>query len=114
MAYSANVTYSGNGPTATGQILADRASAGNMARVLYGSATFTSDGSATATLNYIDGTQALPFSPSAIIATINGGTSAAKSCKIVDNADGGKTATVTFDSTLANTTTAIVGLILVK
>jgi len=43
MAITSNVAYSGNGPTATGQIIADRTDAGNFARTLIGSVTFTGD-----------------------------------------------------------------------
>ena len=72
-----NASYLGQAPTKTGQILANALS-GSDARTLYATATAISDGSDTNfTVNWIDGTQVLPFTPSAVLATRNGGTAAA-------------------------------------
>jgi hypothetical protein len=106
MAVTNVLSYSGNGPTAAGQVLADRASAGNSAQTLFGSVTFTLDGAATTSvINYIDGVAALGFKPSAIIFAKNGGSeSTAAVVKIVDNNDGlGATATLSAAGTNANT-----------
>lgn len=68
MANSANVAWQGNGPTKTGQIAAQRDGAGDAARALRGLATVTTGDAATATvtINFIDGTQVLGFTPSAV------------------------------------------------
>lgn len=113
---AANVTYSGNGPTQTGQILADAALRGNFARTLFGTATFTGDAaSSTAILNYIDGTAVLGFAPTAVIAQRIGGAATATIgvVSVADNADNGKTATVTFTGTV-NAATLQIGLIIAK
>jgi hypothetical protein len=67
-------TYLNAGPSFTGQILA--ASASLQQELAYiGTATFVLDGTlTTATLNFIDGTQALPYTPSAVAAMVVGGT----------------------------------------
>lgn len=95
-----SASYIGTGPTASGQILA--LGPGGLKELAYiGTATFTGDGaSTTATLNYIDGTASLPFTPSAILAVRSGGAATASvsvvSC--ADAANGNKTATVTFSA----------------
>lgn len=111
-----NIAYSGNGPTATGQILADRADAGNFARTLIGTFTVTLDGAATSfTLNYIDGTAVLGYAPSAILWAKTGGTEGtAVVQKIVDAGDNGKTATVTLSAAGTNTNTLIYSLLVAK
>ena len=112
---AANVSYSGNGPTASGQILADRADAGNFARTLVGSITWTGDGSTlTAVGNYIDGTNTLGFQPSAILFSQNGGAdTTGRILKIADNADSGKTFTATF-ATAPSAATIQFGLVILK
>ena len=68
-----NAVYSGQGPTKTGQILASQLS-GDESRMLVGTATITGDTSLTAfDVNFIDGTQVLPFTPSAVLCTRTGG-----------------------------------------
>ena len=68
MANSANVAWQGNGPTETGQIVAQSGLAGAAAQSLFGLATVTTGDAATATvtINFIDGTKTLPFTPSAV------------------------------------------------
>lgn len=110
-----NATYLGGGPTAGGQITNLGGTAGRFSQSLVFTATFTGDGtSTTATLNYIDGTQALSYTPSAILANRTGGNDAgAHAAWVADNNDGGKTATVTFTTAPTSTDTVqIVGLIL--
>lgn len=68
-----NATYLTQGPAATGQIIANNEKS-STELALVGTATFTLDGATTsATLNFIDGTQTLPFTPSAVLATVVGG-----------------------------------------
>lgn len=113
---AANMAFSGNGPSASGQILASRSDQGNMARRLVGSVTFTGDGASTsAVLNYIDGTATLGYLPSAIVATRNGGNAAASISvvSVVDNGDQ-KGATVNFSAAPAGAATVIIGLVLEK
>jgi hypothetical protein len=67
-----NLTYIGGGPTKTGQIVAQRSDSGK--RILRGYGTATLDGSATSfTVNLIDGTEILPFTPSAANIAVCGG-----------------------------------------
>ena len=62
-------TYQGTGPTQTGQIIVfGNSDEQNLA--YRGTAQATLDGSLTAfTVNWIDGTKTLPFTPSAVICT---------------------------------------------
>ena len=72
-----NIVYDGQGPTATGQVLAQQALAGQGARLLPFTASVVLDGSLTSfSLNYIDGTATIP-TPQGIILTMCGGTAAA-------------------------------------
>lgn len=94
-----NLTYDGQGPAYTGQVVAQAPNAGNFTQTLVGTATFTGDAaSQTAVLNYIDGTAALSFTPSAVLGFRIGGAATATIgvISVTDNADGGKTATVQF------------------
>jgi hypothetical protein len=110
-----NVAYSGTGPTATGQIIADRADAGNFSRTLIGTFTVVLDGSLTSfTLNYIDGTAVLPFNPAAIFWSKIGGTeSTASVVKVVDGGTGAG-ATVTLSAAGTNANTLIYSVMLCK
>lgn len=111
---AANVSYSGTGPTASGQVLADRGDAGNFCRTLVGTATFVLDGSlTTATLNYIDGTASLGYNPAAILFCKTGGTASIVVNSIVDGGNG-QTATVTFSGAGTNAQTVILSLMLLK
>lgn len=102
-------------PQFTGQVLAS--GPGSAAEFAYiGFATFTGDAaSSTATLNYIDGTQALPFTPSAIIACRVGGAATATIgvVSVVDAANANKTATVQFTGTV-NAATITIAFIILK
>jgi len=110
-----NATYLPSGPTATLQILA--AGPGSSQEIAYiGIATFTGDAaSSSATLNYIDGTAALSFTPSAILACRVGGAATATIgvVSVVDAGNANKTATVQFTGTV-NAATIIVGFIILK
>src|SRR3972149_5499853 len=68
-----NAVYSGQGPAKTGQIVASLLS-GDQSRLLFGTATVTGDGASSVfNVNFIDGTQVLPFTPSAVICQRVGG-----------------------------------------
>lgn len=83
---------------------------------LIATATFTGDGSTTsATLNYVDGTATLSFTPSAIFcARIGGNDTAAGIPYAVDNADSGKSCTVNFTVAIANTKTQKIAVIICR
>lgn len=72
-----NADYIGDGPTKSSQVLAANLS-GDVARTLYGTAEVTGDGAATTfNVNFIDGTETLPFTPSAVICSRVGGAATA-------------------------------------
>src|SRR5437868_1491918 len=79
-----------------------------------GTATFVLDGSTTtATLNFLDGTKKLAFTPSAIICSRIGGTGLASIhayATVVDDA----TATITFSAAGTSTNTISIGFIILK
>lgn len=78
MANTSNAAYStgGQAPLFTGQIMAQNLGDPD-ARMFKGTATVTGDGaSATWTVNFIDGSQALPFTPSGVIVTKMAGVAA--------------------------------------
>lgn len=81
-----------------------------------GTASFVGDGSNTAsTINYIDGTNALSFTPSAVMAVRVGGNAAASIVAYAaDNADNGKTATITFSAAPANNATVKYAVFVLK
>lgn len=109
------IAYTGSGaPTATGQILAESGS--DAQELAYkGFATFTLDGATTsATLQYIDGVNVLPFTPSGCVYGVCGGNATVTVNSIKDNADGGKTATVTFSGAGSNNQTLKVAVVVLK
>lgn len=72
-----NAKYTSQGPTGSGQILANSALSNNEVQLLY-TATVTLDGSTTSfVVNYIDGTATLPYTPTAVTSDIVGGTQVA-------------------------------------
>jgi hypothetical protein len=110
-----DASYSGSGPAKSGQILVEALS-GDRSRALFGYATFTGDGSSTtAVFNWIDGTETLPFTPSAVFVSRAGGTDTAAGVPYID-ATGfdDTTCSVAFTTAPANTTTQIVGFIALK
>lgn len=111
-----NGTYLTAGPTASGQILAPN-ELSNLESAFKGTATFVLDGSTTnAVLNFIDGTKTLSFTPTAIDATIVGGTQNAATpigvlaTKVTDNTKG----TIYFSGAGTNTNTVVVLFSIVK
>lgn len=82
-----------------------------------GTVTFTGDGATTtATLNYIDGSAALGFTPSAIIGVRAGGNTTAtiSVVSVVDAANANKTATVQFSAAPTNGGTITVAFFVLK
>ena len=110
-----SAAYITTGPAKTGQVLvAGQLSLLELAYI--GTATFTGDGSTTtATLNYIDGTQALNWTPTAIFAArVGGNDTAAGLPYIVDAGNSNKTATVTFTTAPASGKTQTVAFMIMK
>lgn len=110
-----SATYVKQGPSYTGQSLQPNKHS-NLETALLGYATFTGDGSTTtATLNYIDGTQALNSTPTLIFAAVVGGddTAGALVQKVVDAANANKTATVTFTAAPASAKTVEIAFFIV-
>lgn len=111
-----NAVYLTAGPTASGQILAPNELTG--LEIAYsGTATFVLDGTLTsATLNFIDGTKTLSFTPSGIDACVVGGTQYAVApvgvvaTKVTDNTKG----TIALTGAGTNTNTVIVAFRLIK
>jgi len=113
---AANGVYLTGGPTASGQILAPN-ELSNLENAYIGTATFILDGTLTsATLNFIDGTKTLPFTPSAISVEVVGGTQNAATpigvtaTKVIDN----KTGTVYLSGAGTNANTVVVLFYIVK
>jgi hypothetical protein len=109
-----NVAFLSQGPAKAGQVLApSHLSALEVAFV--GTATFVLDGSLTsATLNYIDGTEALTFTPSGFLFSVCGGTATVVINSIKDAANANKTATVIFSGAGSNAQTITVAVAILK
>jgi hypothetical protein len=74
-----NASYRTQGPTGSGQILADNSSSSSEVALVY-TGLVTLDGTSTTfTLNFIDGTKTLSFTPTAVTADVVGGTQVATS-----------------------------------
>jgi hypothetical protein len=108
-----NPVYIPSGPTADKQILAT--GPGSSQELAYiGTATVTGDSTgSTVTVNYIDGTAALSFTPSAILCVRTGGTSTATVAvaSAVDAANSNKTFTLQATATIGTGTFFIVFLV---
>ena len=110
-----SLTYLQQGPVASGQQLAP-----SMLEMLelsfLGLTTIVLDGAATtATINYIDGTNALNFTPRAVLCFRTGGNALATILPYcVDNANAGVSATVTITAAGTSTNTIIVGVAVLK
>lgn len=105
--------YLSNGPTGTLQILA-RGGMSDAELAYIATASITADGtSSTYTVNYIDGTAALPFTPSAILAQRIGGTATATVSVVsaIDAGNANKTFTVQASATIPAGTFIIVFMI---
>lgn len=100
MANAANMSFSGSGPTDSGQVWANNDS-GADGQALDGSISFTGDNAtATVAVGYIDGVKTLSFTPSAIFVTRSGGagtsTISALSATAITNAGFTLTASTTL------------------
>jgi hypothetical protein len=111
LATASNGVYLSNGPTGTLQQLVASTGGTGLELAYIGTASWVGNGSAvTATLNYIDGTAALPFTPTAILAVRSGQNTGAGNAldaagtpvTAVDAANANKTATVTFGAAPTN------------
>lgn len=112
-----NASYLTSAPVANGSGILAFGGSSNLEVSYIGKATFTGDGATTtATLNYIDGTAALPFTPSAVIGVRSGGNTTAtiSVVSVADNADSGKTATVAFSAAPTNGGTITVAFFVLK
>lgn len=108
---SVNAVYSGLGPTASGQILAGQAQGGSAAQDLEFTATFIGDGASTsATLNLIDGTATLSFTPSGLIVARAGkaADTAAATINAFCSSVSNSVATIQFSAAPANLATITV------
>lgn len=108
-----NAVFVGTGPTKTGQIVASELT-GTQAQALEGTCTVTGDAaSAVFTVNIIDGTQDIGFTPSAILCNRVGG-AATSSISVVSAVPvDGKTFTVNTSANV-NAATFIIGFRLIK
>lgn len=110
-----NIGYLQNGPVASGQQLAP-SSLEMLELSFLGTVTFTLDGTLTsATLNYIDGTATLNFTPRAVLLVRIGGTAASSTVAYaVDGANSGLSATVTISAAGSNAQTLIFAVAVLK
>lgn len=109
-----NATYLSGGPTGTLQVLA-RGGQSDLELAYIGTATVTGDGASSSfTVNYIDGTAALNFTPSAILCARSGGAATASIAVVsaVDAGNSNKTMTVTTSAAVNAATFTIVFFIL--
>lgn len=111
----ANAVYFGQGPVAGGSGILAFGGSSVQELAYMGTATFTGDGSATSFfLNFIDGTNALPFVPTAVIAFRSGGNTTATQSVVSTNAISNTQCTVNFSAAVGNGNTAIVPFIVLK
>lgn len=108
---AANVTYLGTGPAGNNQVLAWSEDRGSQAQRLSGYVTFTGDSaSSSATMNYLDGTNFLAFTPKVIMSSRVGGSATATVdvVSVVDSGstNAGKTATIQFSTSFSGTVIA--------
>lgn len=112
-----NASYLGSAPVAGGSTTVAFGGSSMLELAYIGKATFTGDGATTtATLNYLDGTNTLFFTPSAVFAVRSGGSAAStiSVASVADNADSGKTAAVNFSAAPANAATVTVVFFIMK
>lgn len=112
---NANMSYEGQGPTGTLQRLAVGNLFGGIAQTLVGFVTLILDGAATtATVNFIDGTAALEFTPSGIIAFRTGGTGLSTISAVGASSLSTTGFTLTISAAGTNTQTVTFALIVLK
>lgn len=111
-------TYLGNGPTVTNEVLAQTGPSGVFASTLAGTGTATIDGSATSfILNFVTGTTGagvLPFTPSGIIFSRNGGTATATATPMNVTTITTSNATIAFGAAGTSTHTIIFSFLILR
>lgn len=111
---TANAVYSGTGPAKSGQIVAQAGLAGDATRLLFASATVTGDGASSVfDVNFVDGTEVLPFTPTAVIAVRTGGAATNTISVLATEAISATKFTVRTSANV-NAATYIIGFIVVK
>lgn len=111
-----NASFSGNGYTASGQILAAPGAGGPQAQDMEFFGTAVLDGTLTAfTFNFIDGTATLPFIPAAAFVSVCGGTQpAAAVVSAIADAVTATSATIRLSGAGTNANTLKVAIRVVK
>ena len=115
MANAASVAWQGSVPAETGQIIVQSGLGGDASRTLFGLATVgTGDNStATVTINFIDGTKTLTFTPSAVWVFRVGGAGTATITVLAASAITNKECVITCSANL-NAASFIFAVMLVK
>jgi hypothetical protein len=110
-----NVTYLTSAPVAGGSTTLAFGGSSLLEYSYLGTVTFTGDGTlATATINYIDGTNTLAWTPSACVAVRVGGNAANTIVGYAQDASDKKTATVFFTAAPANGATVQMAILILK
>lgn len=113
-----NVAYQGSAPVAGGSGVLAFGGSSNQELAYIGTVTFTGDGATTsAVANYLDGSNALPFTPTAVIALrapASGGDNAASSIVSYATATNNIAATITYSAAPANGTKVTHVLLILK
>jgi len=106
-----NASYVGQAPAKSGQIMID-SFAGDVSRRLFFNATLTGDGSDTnGTVNFIDGTEVLPFTPGFLLCSRNGGDAAATISFVGASSVTDTSFLATLSAAPANTATVILSCV---
>lgn len=111
-----NMVYQGIGPTVTNEVLASYASAPG-AQDLQGICTAVGESGGADTdftVNWIDGTAVLPFTPTAVFAHRNGGTAAATISVVGVASITATSALVTLSAAPASAATAVIAIRIMK
>lgn len=112
-----SLSYQGAAPVAGGSTTLAFGGSSNQELSYIGVATFTLDGAATsATLNFIDGTASLGFTPTAVLLNVCGGTQGAAAYigAIADTPANGVSTVVRFSGAGTNTNTLKVAVFVLK
>ncbi len=107
------VAYEGTAPTKSGQIVVEGGKGVDLT-AYRGVATITLDGTGTTgTVDFIDGTETLPFTPSAVLANIQEGTST-DGLTLTVGANDNKGFAITLSAAGTNTKTVLIPFIVFK
>lgn len=111
---ASNVSYLTSAPVASGSGILAFGGSSLLEFSYVGTVTFTGDGATTsATINWIDGTNTLPWTPSACILSRTGG-NAASSIVAYVSATSNSTGTVTFSAAPGNNAAASYAVVILK